>query len=54
MNELTISKHFGIFYIEKLIGGWVMRKGLSVWSPILDIERIRREFDRLFDEFLCT
>ncbi|MGB9620903.1 MAG: Hsp20/alpha crystallin family protein [Brevinematia bacterium] len=28
-----------------------MRKGLSIWSPISEIERIRRDFDRLFDEF---
>lgn len=28
-----------------------MRKGLSIWQPFSEIERIRREFDRLFDEF---
>lgn len=28
-----------------------MRKGLSIWQPLAEIERVRREFDRLFDEF---
>ncbi|MEN2997685.1 MAG: Hsp20/alpha crystallin family protein [Brevinematia bacterium] len=28
-----------------------MRKGLSIWQPLVEIERVRREFDRLFDEF---
>ncbi|MCX8096183.1 MAG: Hsp20/alpha crystallin family protein [Spirochaetes bacterium] len=28
-----------------------MRKGLSIWQPFSEIERVRREFDRLFDEF---
>jgi len=28
-----------------------MKKGLSIWSPISEVERVRREFDKLFDEF---
>ncbi|MFN4245925.1 MAG: Hsp20/alpha crystallin family protein [Brevinematia bacterium] len=28
-----------------------MKKGLSIWQPFAEIERIRREFDRLYDEF---
>lgn len=28
-----------------------MRKGLSLWQPLFEIDRVRREFDRLFDEF---
>ncbi len=27
-----------------------MRKALSVWNPFAELERIRKEFDRLFDE----
>lgn len=27
-----------------------MRRGLMVWSPFAEIERIRREFDRLLEE----
>lgn len=27
-----------------------MRRGLSLWSPIAELERIRREFDRLISE----
>jgi HSP20 family protein len=46
---LTIEKFFGIFLSEK--GGVAMRKGLSIWSPVSELERVRREFDRIFDEF---
>lgn len=29
-----------------------MRRGLAVWSPFAEFERIRREFDRLMEELL--
>ncbi|MCS7277211.1 MAG: Hsp20/alpha crystallin family protein [Aquificaceae bacterium] len=29
-----------------------MRRGLMLWSPFAEIERIRREFDRLFEELM--
>ncbi|MFN3870514.1 MAG: Hsp20/alpha crystallin family protein [Aquificaceae bacterium] len=29
-----------------------MRRGLMVWSPFAELERIRREFDRLLEEFI--
>ncbi len=29
-----------------------MRRGLMLWNPFAEIERIRREFDRLFEELL--
>lgn len=29
-----------------------MRKGLMLWNPFAEIERIRREFDRLFEELM--
>ncbi len=29
-----------------------MRRGLLVWRPFEELERIRREFDRLMEEFL--
>ncbi len=29
-----------------------MRRGITVWNPFAEIERIRREFDRLFEELL--
>ena len=28
-----------------------MRRGLSLWNPFAELERIRREFDRLMEEF---
>lgn len=27
-----------------------MRRGLMLWNPFAEIERIRREFDRLLEE----
>jgi len=30
-----------------------MRRGLLVWRPFEELERIRREFDRLMEEFLA-
>lgn len=29
-----------------------MRRGLMLWSPFAEIERIRREFDRLMEELM--
>ncbi len=29
-----------------------MRRGLAVWSPFAELERIRKEFDRLLEDFL--
>ncbi|WPM31912.1 Hsp20/alpha crystallin family protein [Hydrogenobacter sp. T-2] len=29
-----------------------MRRGLMLWNPFAEIERIRREFDRLLDELV--
>ncbi|MEJ5338654.1 MAG: Hsp20/alpha crystallin family protein [Aquificaceae bacterium] len=29
-----------------------MRRGLMLWSPFAEIERIRREFDRLLEELM--
>ncbi|MFN3598839.1 MAG: Hsp20/alpha crystallin family protein [Aquificaceae bacterium] len=29
-----------------------MRRGLMVWSPFAELERIRKEFDRLLEEFM--
>ena len=29
-----------------------MRRGLMVWSPFVELERIRKEFDRLVEEFM--
>ncbi|MFN4319221.1 MAG: Hsp20/alpha crystallin family protein [Aquificaceae bacterium] len=29
-----------------------MRRGLMLWNPFAEIERIRREFDRLFEELI--
>ena len=29
-----------------------MRRGLAVWSPFAELERIRQEFDRLLEDFL--
>ncbi|MFN3975916.1 MAG: Hsp20/alpha crystallin family protein [Aquificaceae bacterium] len=29
-----------------------MRRGLMLWNPFAEIERIRREFDRLFEELM--
>ncbi len=29
-----------------------MRRGLMVWNPFAEIERIKREFDRLFEELV--
>ncbi|RMH81047.1 MAG: Hsp20/alpha crystallin family protein, partial [Acidobacteria bacterium] len=29
-----------------------MRRGLMLWSPFAEIERIRKEFDRLLEELL--
>lgn len=31
-----------------------MRRGLAVWSPFAELERIRREFDRLLEDVLPT
>ncbi len=31
-----------------------MRKGISIWNPFAELERIRKEFDRLFDEMTVT
>jgi len=31
-----------------------MRRGLAVWSPFAELERIRREFDKLLQDFLPT
>lgn len=31
-----------------------MRKSLSIWQPLFEIDRVRREFDRLFDEFFSS
>jgi hypothetical protein len=30
-----------------------MRRGLLVWRPFEELERIRREFDRLMEEFIA-
>ena len=30
-----------------------MRKGLLVWRPFEELERIRRDFDRLMEEFIA-
>jgi len=29
-----------------------MRRGLALWSPFAELDRIRKEFDRLFEEVL--
>ncbi len=29
-----------------------MRRGLAIWSPFAELERIRKEFDRLMEDFL--
>ena len=29
-----------------------MRRGITVWNPFADMERIRREFERLFEELM--
>lgn len=29
-----------------------MRRGLAIWSPFAELERIRREFDRLLDDVI--
>jgi len=29
-----------------------MRRGLALWSPFAELERIRKEFDKLFEEVL--
>lgn len=29
-----------------------MRRGLAIWSPFAELERIRKEFDRLLEDFL--
>ena len=29
-----------------------MRRGLAVWSPFAELERIRKEFDRLLEDFI--
>ncbi len=29
-----------------------MRRGLAVWTPFAELERLRREFDKLFEEFI--
>jgi len=31
-----------------------MRRGLAVWSPFAELERIRREFDRLLEDVMPT
>jgi len=31
-----------------------MRRGLAIWSPFAELERIRREFDRLIEDVLPT
>ncbi|MEN3034272.1 MAG: Hsp20/alpha crystallin family protein [Aquificaceae bacterium] len=31
-----------------------MRRGLMQWNPFAELERIRREFDKLFDELAPT
>ncbi len=31
-----------------------MRRGLMVWNPFAELERIRREFDRLLEKFTPT
>lgn len=30
-----------------------MRRGLLVWRPFEELERIRRDFDRLMEEFFA-
>ncbi len=29
-----------------------MRRGLAIWSPFAELERIKREFDRIFEDVL--
>ncbi len=29
-----------------------MRRGLAIWNPLAELERIRREFDRIFEDVL--
>jgi HSP20 family protein len=51
---LTFDKSMLNFIHIKLIKEVIaMRRGLLVWRPFEELERIRREFDRLMEEFIA-
>lgn len=52
--SLTFYKNILNFIYRKPIKEVIaMRRGLLVWRPFEELERIRREFDRLMEEFIA-
>jgi HSP20 family protein len=51
---LTVYKSILNFFYRKPIKEVIaMRRGLLVWRPFEELERIRRDFDRLIEEFFA-